>query len=63
MTPFILRRLKSDVELMLPPKREIVVYAPLTESQRVFYKALVNKSIDSLLNKDSIGNVSYVRRS
>ena len=52
MTPFILRRLKSDVELNLPPKQELLVYAPLTEHQRTFYEATVDKTIHQLLNKD-----------
>ena len=30
LTPFLLRRLKTDVEFSLPPKKEILVYAPLT---------------------------------
>ena len=52
MTPFILRRLKSDVELNLPPKQELLVYAPLTEQQKVFYEATVARTIHQLLNKD-----------
>ena len=40
LTPFLLRRLKSDVELLIPPKREILVYAPLTltKTQQDYYK-------------------------
>ena len=33
LTPFLLRRLKTDVEFSLPPKKEILVYAPLTFQQ------------------------------
>ncbi len=33
LTPFLLRRLKTDVEYSLPPKKEILVYAPLTQHQ------------------------------
>ncbi|XP_067938071.1 lymphocyte-specific helicase-like isoform X2 [Watersipora subatra] len=51
MTPFILRRLKADVELNLPPKQELLVYAPLTQQQRTFYEATVNKTIMQLLKK------------
>mgnify|MGYP001791347186 CR=1 FL=1 len=54
MTPFILRRLKSDVELDLPPKQEVMVYAPLTEQQRRFYEATVDKTINQMLNKDEV---------
>lgn len=34
LDPFLLRRLKTDVELSIPPKKEIIVYAPLTTPQR-----------------------------
>ena len=33
LTPFLLRRLKMDVEFSLPPKKEVLVYAPLTDVQ------------------------------
>ncbi|PNX74576.1 ATP-dependent DNA helicase ddm1-like protein, partial [Trifolium pratense] len=31
---FLLRRMKSDVELMLPRKKEIIIYANMTEHQK-----------------------------
>lgn len=52
MTPFLLRRLKSDVELNLPPKQEVMVYAPLTDQQRKFYEATVDKTINQMLLKE-----------
>ncbi|XP_041066050.1 lymphoid-specific helicase [Carcharodon carcharias] len=52
LTPFLLRRLKSDVTLDIPPKREIVVYAPLSKKQESFYKAIVNKTITTLLGQE-----------
>ena len=45
LTPFLLRRLKSDVELNIPPKKEILVQAPLTPLQEELYKSLVDKTI------------------
>uniref|UniRef100_A0A673A0Y6 Proliferation-associated SNF2-like protein n=1 Tax=Sphaeramia orbicularis TaxID=375764 RepID=A0A673A0Y6_9TELE len=48
LTPFLLRRLKSDVTLEVPPKKELIVYAPLTSKQEAFYTAVVNKTIDFL---------------
>ncbi|XP_040848362.1 lymphoid-specific helicase isoform X1 [Ochotona curzoniae] len=45
LTPFLLRRLKSDVALEVPPKREVVVYAPLSKKQEIFYTAIVNRTI------------------
>ncbi|XP_038189049.1 lymphoid-specific helicase [Arvicola amphibius] len=48
LTPFLLRRLKSDVALEVPPKREVVVYAPLSNKQEIFYKAIVNRTIANM---------------
>ncbi|KAL0964383.1 hypothetical protein UPYG_G00323070 [Umbra pygmaea] len=52
LTPFLLRRLKSDVTLEVPPKKEIVVYAPLTAKQESFYTAAVNKTIAKMLGQE-----------
>ncbi|XP_034754740.1 lymphoid-specific helicase isoform X2 [Etheostoma cragini] len=49
LTPFLLRRLKSDVTLDVPPKKEIIVFAPLTAKQETFYTAVVNKTIAKML--------------
>uniref|UniRef100_A0A671MSZ0 Proliferation-associated SNF2-like protein n=1 Tax=Sinocyclocheilus anshuiensis TaxID=1608454 RepID=A0A671MSZ0_9TELE len=54
LTPFLLRRLKSDVTLEVPPKKEIVVYAPLTNKQEAFYLAIVNKTIAKLLGQEKV---------
>uniref|UniRef100_A0A672MZU0 Proliferation-associated SNF2-like protein n=1 Tax=Sinocyclocheilus grahami TaxID=75366 RepID=A0A672MZU0_SINGR len=58
LTPFLLRRLKSDVTLEVPPKKEIVVYAPLTNKQEAFYMAIVNKTIAKLLGQEKVKPVS-----
>uniref|UniRef100_A0A8C8D3T4 Proliferation-associated SNF2-like protein n=1 Tax=Oncorhynchus tshawytscha TaxID=74940 RepID=A0A8C8D3T4_ONCTS len=58
LTPFLLRRLKSDVTLEVPPKKEIVVYAPLTVKQESFYTAVVNKTIAKVLGQN--GKCMYV---
>lgn len=49
LKPFLLRRLKVDVETGLPPKKEYVLYAPLTERQREIYDAIVSGSIRAFL--------------
>ncbi|XP_018419964.1 PREDICTED: lymphoid-specific helicase [Nanorana parkeri] len=54
LTPFLLRRLKTDVTLEVPPKREVVVYAPLTKKQEVFYTAIVNRTIEKMLGQDKV---------
>ncbi|XP_011701475.1 PREDICTED: lymphoid-specific helicase-like [Wasmannia auropunctata] len=48
LKPFMLRRLKSEVCLEIPPKRELVVYAPLTELQHDLYKAVLNYDLQML---------------
>jgi len=49
LKPFLLRRLKSDVEKELPKKREYLVYAALTDAQREYYDAIVNRNIRQFL--------------
>ncbi|KAM7385038.1 hypothetical protein PAMP_001137 [Pampus punctatissimus] len=52
LTPFLLRRLKSDVTLEVPPKKEVIVYAPLTNKQEALYTAVVNKTIGKMLGQE-----------
>ncbi|XP_054016394.1 lymphoid-specific helicase-like [Hylaeus anthracinus] len=56
LQPFMLRREKSDVCLDVPPKKELIVYAPLTELQHDLYKAVLNRDIEklSLIEKSPI---------
>ena len=49
LRPFLLRRLKVDVERSLPPKKEYVLYAPLSQRQREVYDAIVKGSLRGLL--------------
>ena len=55
--PFMLRRVKSDVDLMIPPKKELIVYAPMTLDQQEFYEATIDRTI---LQKIENRNVSTV---
>ncbi|CAI6353834.1 unnamed protein product [Macrosiphum euphorbiae] len=52
LKPFILRRQKTETDLNLPPKKEIVIYAPITELQHKLYKATLSKEMNTLLNKE-----------
>lgn len=45
LKPFLLRRLKNDVETDLPPKKEYLLYAPLTKLQKELYNSVVNGEI------------------
>lgn len=59
LKPFILRREKNETDLNLPPKKEIVIYAPLTETQKQLYEATLNRQMEILLNKAKVFFYSY----
>lgn len=42
LKPFMLRRIKEEIALDLPGKKELIVYAPITELQRDLYTAVLN---------------------
>lgn len=46
LKPFLLRRLKSDVEKSLLPKKEMNIYVGLTKMQRDWYTKILMKDID-----------------
>ena len=50
--------MKADVELMLPRKKEIILYATLTDHQKNFQDHLVNKTLESYLTEK--GNTGIV---
>lgn len=41
LKPFLLRRVKTDVEASLPKKREYILYAPLTSEQKELYREIL----------------------
>ena len=43
--------MKEDVEHMLPRKKEIILYATLTEHQKNFQDHLVNRSLEKYLRE------------
>lgn len=53
LRPFLLRRLKSDVEQLLPRKKEIILYANMTEHQRQFQDHLINRTLENHLKEKS----------
>ncbi len=55
LKPFLLRRLKSDVEADLPPKKEYLLYAPLTQRQKELYDAIIRGDIRNLLLEGKTG--------
>ncbi|OMJ24785.1 Lymphocyte-specific helicase [Smittium culicis] len=58
LRPFLLRRLKTEVESNLPPKREYIISCPMTSSQSNYYTAALSNDIRKfLINKMSGENV------
>ncbi|KAL8211139.1 hypothetical protein R6Q57_005576 [Mikania cordata] len=51
LRPFLLRRMKEDVEHSLPRKKEIILYANITEHQKNFQDHLVNKTLEAYLRE------------
>lgn len=49
LRPFLLRRTKDCIEQKLPPKREYLLYAPLSQLQRKLYNAIVQKNLGPFL--------------
>ena len=48
----MLRRLKTDVDLIIPPKREVIVYVSLTPRQHKIYHSILDKTImEEMKNK------------
>lgn len=35
LKPFVLRRIKSEVEIEIPPKQEMILYAPMTSKSLI----------------------------
>lgn len=46
--PYILRRLKEDVEKSVPPKEETLIEVELTVLQKQYYRALYEKNVQFL---------------
>ena len=48
LRPFLLRRLKSDVEKTLPPKKETILKIGMSDMQRKYYAALLQKDMEAV---------------
>uniref|UniRef100_A0A3B6ECG9 Chromatin-remodeling complex ATPase n=1 Tax=Triticum aestivum TaxID=4565 RepID=A0A3B6ECG9_WHEAT len=46
LRPFLLRRLKSDVEKGLPPKKEIILKVGMSQMQKHYYRGLLQKDLE-----------------
>lgn len=48
LRPFLLRRVKSDVEKSLPPKKEVNLYVGMSDMQVKWYQKILEKDIDAV---------------
>lgn len=55
LKPFLLRRLKVDVEKNLPPKKEYLLHAPVTKGQKELYDQVVSRTLRAFLIKQKSG--------
>lgn len=52
LSPFLLRRLKTDVELQLPKKKELIVYCPMSKLQDEYYRSTLDRTIAFLVGAE-----------
>ena len=62
LRPFLLRRLKSDVEQQLPPKYEHVLLCPLSKRQRLLYDEFIScrNTVDVLSSTNYLGMMNIL---
>lgn len=58
LKPFLLRRVKADVETHLPKKREYILYAPLTPTQKELYRKIQEGKIQDFLEGKAVERIS-----
>ena len=58
LKPFLLRRVKADVEHSLPKKREYVLFAPLTQEQKELYQEILTGNSRSYLENKVVESIS-----
>jgi ATP-dependent DNA helicase len=51
LRPFILRRMKNEVELDLPSKKEYLLYSSMKDIQKEYYQAIKAKDLTAVLEK------------
>lgn len=60
LRPFMLRRLKADVEKALPPKTETILFTGMSEVQKNLYRQILLRDIDTLNGGGSSGSHTAV---
>ncbi|KAF1773118.1 ISWI family [Phytophthora cactorum] len=54
LRPFMLRRLKADVEKSLPPKKETLLFVGMSEMQKALYKSLLLRDMNTIMGDRNI---------
>lgn len=62
LKPFLLRRVKADVETLLPKKREYILYAPLTVEQRELYRKIKDNDVRAYLEERALERITRESR-
>ena len=62
LKPFLLRRVKTDVESSLPKKREYILYAPLTSEQRELYREILAGTSRTYLEEKAVERIDAKSR-
>ncbi len=62
LKPFLLRRVKSDVESSLPKKREYILYAPLTTEQKELYREILSGTSRDYLEGKAVERIEAKSR-
>jgi ATP-dependent DNA helicase len=57
LKPFLLRRVKTDVESSLPKKREYILYAPLTAEQKDLYREILSGTSRNYLEGKAVERI------
>ncbi|KAI9789158.1 MAG: hypothetical protein M1816_006290 [Peltula sp. TS41687] len=63
LKPFLLRRVKADVETSLPKKREYILYAPLTGAQKELYRHILEGDSRAYLEGKVVERINSSRAS
>lgn len=58
LRPFMLRRLKADVEKNLPPKHETILFTGMSSMQKKLYRDILLRDFDALQGQGSSGSRS-----
>jgi SWI/SNF-related matrix-associated actin-dependent regulator of chromatin subfamily A member 5 len=56
LRPFMLRRLKADVEKSLPPKHETILFTGMSVMQKKLYRDILIRDIDAIQGKSTGGS-------